>query len=63
MVKGPIRTRHNQTSLRHQQGDGTLGQKAFQNRAAICGTLDMGILDKGITPWPALMDRLFSEWI
>jgi hypothetical protein len=56
-----MRTGHNRISLCRQQGDGSLGQKAFQNRTAIGGKLDMDILDKGIAPWPALMDRKLHQ--
>ena len=47
-VKGPMRTGRNRISFCRQQGDGSLVQKAFQNRTTIGGKLDMDILDKGI---------------
>ena len=55
-VKGPMRKGRSRISLCRQQIDGSLVQKAFQNRTTIGGKLDMDILDKGIAPWPALMD-------
>ena len=57
-----MRTGRNRISLCRQQIDGSLVQKAFQNRTTIGGKLDMDILDKGIAPWPALMD-LKLHWI
>jgi hypothetical protein len=55
-VKGPMRTGRNRISFCRQQSDGSLVQKAFQNRTTIGGKLDMDILDKGIARWPALID-------
>ena len=55
-VKGPMRTGRSRISVCRQQGDGSLVQKAFQNRTTIGGKLDMDILDKGIARWPALID-------
>ena len=45
-----MRTGRNRISLCRQQIDGSLVQKAFQNRTTIGGKLDMDILDKGIAP-------------
>ena len=51
-----MRTGRNRIRFCRQQVDGSLVQKAFQNRTTIGGKLDMDILDKGITRWPALIE-------